>query len=153
LAALSGVLLLVVLGSIVSLIAGLLASVDHNEERFGDAVSPSGSSARYELLDTLCMLQVWFYGIGFNISFGALFYKVWRLFQKRRDADEEETPGTLLEAIRCSWWILVLELVLLGSWTATSSAQLEYSVNTKFDEQVRDCTLARRSALSLGANF
>eukprot|EP00966_Prymnesium_polylepis_P176337 4081832-Prymnesium_polylepis.1 len=39
------VLLLVVLGSIVSLIAGLLASVDHNEERFGDAVSPSGSSA------------------------------------------------------------------------------------------------------------
>ena len=141
------------MGSIISLIAALLASVDHNESRFGDAVSPSGSSGRFELLDTLCMLQVWFYGIGFSISFGALFYKVWRLFQKRRDADDEENPGTLLEAVRCFWWIFVLELIVLLSWTATSSAQLEYSVKTKFDEQVRDCTLARASAPPLGVYF
>ena len=79
-----------------------LGSLDHDGLEPDADVAP-GQPGRYPSLDIACNAQVWLYCIGFIVSYGSLFAKLWRV-TKILIKTLDKVEKVLMELAPPEWW-------------------------------------------------
>ena len=90
--------------------------------------------------ESSCMLHVWLYGIGFALTFSALFAKVYRVKVMFASDSADVLKGRTISAQTVLYWVVaavVAEAVILATWTV--DAPLEWTRTCKVEDQYGNC--------------
>lgn len=99
----------------------------------GDDVYPPETSENPDIsrVNTACMATPWLYGVGFAVTFSALFVKIERVRRISAANKSKEASTTKLGFLRFVYIgaaVLALELIILISWQVASPFQWEREV-------------------------
>ena len=128
-------LMLILLGGAVSLAAAFPLAMDHNGLEPANTTSSSssggggggggnatadGGRGLYPTLDIACNAQVWLYCIGFALTFGSLFAKLWRIKRVLINPSLSQVKISKASMFARIGALLFIEGLLLSVWMGVS---------------------------------
>ena len=132
---------LIILGYIMSTLTlfGLAAADD-------DGAAPTtpksnGTKASWPELDTLCMIQPWFYWLGFAVSFSSLMLKTWRI--KELITNIENLQRVKISEAKLALYtvgLMIIMAIFLATWTVVSPLRWTRQMRPGTQESFGLCT-------------